>query len=310
MEQTTPQRAVQTFMEPAPPGLSDIEPEERLKAIPQYDKYAKRVSKGIHGAVLRGGEPTRTLADLLHGTWLGHPLHSALTDLVIGAWALGSLMDLLSIGGSRRARKTADELIMLGVAAAIPTAVSGLADYSAMTSGAIRTGATHGLINTVALGLYTLSLMSRKAHQRGLGMFLSNAALGLVLVSAWLGGELVYRYRVSVNKAERPKKQTAWQSALDSSSLIEGQARRVEVDKQPVLIYRRDGEIYAIGAVCAHEGGPLDEGKIEGTHVECPWHHSVYDLCTGRVVHGPATYPVPVYETRVREGKVEIRLKD
>jgi len=63
-----------------------------------------------------------------------------------------------------------------------------------------------------------------------------------------------------------------------------------------------------MGAVCSHAEGPLEKGTFTGCQVQCPWHDSVFDLRSGRVVHGPALYPEPSYETRVRAGKVEIRL--
>jgi nitrite reductase/ring-hydroxylating ferredoxin subunit len=73
------------------------------------------------------------------------------------------------------------------------------------------------------------------------------------------------------------------------------------------MLYRENDLVYDIGAVCTHEGGPLDQGNIEGLCVECPWHQSAFDLRDGSVVHGPATYASSEYETRVREGKIEIR---
>ena len=148
----------------------------------------------------------------------------------------------------------------------------------------------------------------RKKGSRPLAMVLSGAGLGLILVSSWLGGHLAYHYKVGVNRAKDPGKPKPWQAVVDDEDLPEDKPLRVEVDEKPVLVYRHLGEIFAIGADCAHEAGPLDEGKFEGCQVECPWHQSVYDLRTGRVVHGPATNPEPVYKTRVKQGKVELRL--
>jgi nitrite reductase/ring-hydroxylating ferredoxin subunit len=74
-----------------------------------------------------------------------------------------------------------------------------------------------------------------------------------------------------------------------------------------VLLLRRGGEIHAIANTCAHLGGPLCEGKLEGDVVECPWHGSRFSLHDGQVVDGPATQPQPLFETRVREGWVEVR---
>ena len=68
-----------------------------------------------------------------------------------------------------------------------------------------------------------------------------------------------------------------------------------------------DGQSRRFVAVCPHLGGPLDAGERDGDVVTCPWHGSQFDVCTGDVVAGPAVFPQPVYESRVREGRVELR---
>ena len=84
------------------------------------------LSTTIHDAIMAGGEPTRTIADILHGTWLGHPLHPILTDITIGAWTLGSAFDVVAaVTQSDAARDTADQLTAIGTASAIPTAITG-----------------------------------------------------------------------------------------------------------------------------------------------------------------------------------------
>ena len=54
-------------------------------------------------------------------------------------------------------------------------------------------------------------------------------------------------------------------------------------------------------------GGPLHEGTLEGTEISCPWHDSVFDVRDGSLIHGPAAYPQPAWETRVRHGRIEVR---
>ena len=292
-------------------SLGEIDPQKRLAAIPQYQDVAEQTAGGLHQLLLKGGALARMLLDLLHGTWLGHPLHTVLTDFAISAWTFGSLLDLSNLrGGSRRTRRAADQLITAGTLFAVPTALTGITDFSTIPSEAAATGATHGLVNATALGFYSLSLWARKAHRRTLGAVLSGVGFALIMLSAWLGGELSYRYLVGVNRVKEPTETRRWQSVLDDDDLKEHKPQRVEVQGQPVLLYRHEGQIYAIGAVCAHAGGPLEEGCFTGTQVECPWHQSVYDLHTGHVLHGPATYPEPLYETRLRRGRLEIRLAD
>jgi nitrite reductase/ring-hydroxylating ferredoxin subunit len=309
MEQTRARDAVEEGVGGLP-SLAEIKPGKRLDAIPGFKEAAESVSRGLHNLVLKGGHPTRRLADLLHGTWLGHPLHSVLTDVTIGAWMFGSLMDLLSLSGrSPGTRRAADRLIAIGTVSAVPTALSGIADFSTIPRGALTTGATHGLLNTLTLALYGLSLWGRRSGRRPAATVLSGMACGLLLISGWLGGELAYRYRVGVNRARDAKKPKTWVAVMDSDDLRNEKPRRIDYDERPVLLYRYDGQIYAMGAVCAHEEGPLEEGKFDGCLVECPFHQSVYDLRNGKVVHGPATYAIPSYETRVHNGKIEIRLR-
>jgi nitrite reductase/ring-hydroxylating ferredoxin subunit len=136
----------------------------------------------------------------------------------------------------------------------------------------------------------------------------STSALGLVGASAGLGGDMVYRRSVGVNHAPPATAPEAWTAALPLNEIAEYEARRVEIDGAPVLLYRDVEAVYAIGAVCTHAGGPLEQGTFDGNCVECPWHQSVFDLRDGRVVHGPATMGQPSYQARIRNGQIEVRL--
>jgi nitrite reductase/ring-hydroxylating ferredoxin subunit len=84
---------------------------------------------------------------------------------------------------------------------------------------------------------------------------------------------------------------------------------RVDVAGSRLLLTRRGEEIYAIGEVCSHLGGPLAEGKLEGDVIQCPWHGSRFCVRDGSVVDGPATHPQPALEARVKEGRVEVRAR-
>jgi nitrite reductase/ring-hydroxylating ferredoxin subunit len=75
----------------------------------------------------------------------------------------------------------------------------------------------------------------------------------------------------------------------------------------PVLLLRRGERIYAIAETCAHLGGPLAEGTLDGLSVICPWHGSRVALEDGRVLDGPSTFPQPCFETRVHHGQIEVR---
>lgn len=96
----------------------------------------------------------------------------------------------------------------------------------------------------------------------------------------------------------------------EESELEDGKLVGVELESESVVVSRSEafGEVCAIVATCSHLGGPLDEGDRDGDTVVCPWHGSRFDLCRGEVQGGPAVYPQPRYEARVRSGKVEIRI--
>ena len=97
-------------------------------------------------------------------------------------------------------------------------------------------------------------------------------------------------------------------AVLGDNELQEGAMRAVEVDGVPVLVSRsEDGEVCTIANICAHRGGPLNEGERDGDVVTYPWHGSQFDLCSGEVLRGPAREPQQRFEARVREGKIEVR---
>ncbi len=77
-----------------------------------------------------------------------------------------------------------------------------------------------------------------------------------------------------------------------------GKIYEFQVGGQAVAIANVGGKFHAINSVCAHEGGPLGEGELDGTTVTCPWHMWQYDVTTGKLVQnsslGVDCYPVEV----------------
>lgn len=281
---------------------------ELIESVPELEEYGKQVKESLHGAVLDGGKPVRQIVDVLHGVWLGHPLHPVLTDVTVGAWLLSGLFDVFSLFGGKSSRQAADSLLMVGTASGVATAVTGLADYTTIPNPAVRTGALHGLLNAGGLVLNLFSSIARKSGSRGAGIALSSVALGIMGLSAWLGGELVFRHRVGVNHGKPRTMPEGWTRIMADFELQEGVPQRIDVEGHPVLFYRKENRVYAIGSVCSHAGGPLEEGQFYDTCVQCPWHDSVFDLRDGSVVHGPSTYGQPLYETRIYDGGIEVRV--
>jgi glycine betaine catabolism B len=94
-----------------------------------------------------------------------------------------------------------------------------------------------------------------------------------------------------------------------TSEIPEGRMKRVVVGSQQVLVSNVKGQYHAIGNVCTHMGGPLDQGILDGYEVQCPWHHSHFDVTNGQVKRGPATRAEPVYDVKVEAGSILVRPK-
>src|SRR6266705_5736955 len=53
----------------------------------------------------------------------------------------------------------------------------------------------------------------------------------------------------------------------------------------------------------AHEGGPLEEGTLEGYNLTCPWHYAVFDIRNATVSDATVwateltSYPIKIEET-------------
>ena len=77
--------------------------------------------------------------------------------------------------------------------------------------------------------------------------------------------------------------------------------------EERICIVNVEGKYYAIGNVCTHLGGPLDEGTLEEYEVECPWNGSEFDVRTGKPSKPPARQAVPVYEVEVEDNNILLR---
>jgi nitrite reductase/ring-hydroxylating ferredoxin subunit/plasmid maintenance system antidote protein VapI len=75
-----------------------------------------------------------------------------------------------------------------------------------------------------------------------------------------------------------------------------------------VAVANSGGRFYAFGNVCPHAAGPIGEGFLEDLVVECPWHAGQWDIATGKALTSLATADIPVFEVRVVDGEIEIKL--
>lgn len=257
------------------------------------------IAEPLQDAVKALPQPVRNVLD---GVWFGNPLHPALTDVPLGSWTAALVLDLV---GS----EAADSALAVGILGAVPTALTGLNDWSHLKDDERRIGTVHALLNTIGLALNVASLVARRDGHRRLGRALSGIAYAGTAFSAHLGGHLSFGLGVRVNRTAFESPRERYAPVCDESELNGGKLVGVELEGESVVVSRSDesGEVCAIAATCSHMGGPLADGDREGDVVVCPWHGSRFDLCSGEVRGGPAVYPQPRYEARVRAGKVEIR---
>jgi nitrite reductase/ring-hydroxylating ferredoxin subunit len=87
-----------------------------------------------------------------------------------------------------------------------------------------------------------------------------------------------------------------------------GRPLRVDVGGAAVLVVRAGDAVYACGAVCAHQGGPLEDGKLSGARLACPWHGWMYDVRTGACVFPGRGARVPTFPTVVEAGDVWVEM--
>lgn len=280
---------------------------------PVVERVSDSLQHGIQVVIGSNRKPPRLFKSLLHGTLLGHPLHPAITDVPIGAWTIAAVFDVIwlispvSYGWAARGAFVA---ILIGILGALGAAVTGLADWSDTYGAERRVGLYHALFNVTALILYVISAVIRfqqASNESVVAAILGFVGLVVVLVAAYLGGDMVFTKGTGVNHTAWEAGTEGYEAVLPVESVQENKLYRVTVAGVPVVLMRLGEQLYAISATCSHAGGPLDEGTLEGDVVQCPWHGSRFCMRDGRVLTGPATVRQPRYDVRVRNGQIEVK---
>lgn len=161
-----------------------------LDAIERQDRI-DALGRAIDRASQRVVTPRRR--PVLEGRWLGHALHPLLTDLPLGCWTSAAVLDVI---GGRAGARSARRLVLVGVAAALPTIASGLAEWRRIPAdGPRRIAAVHAAAGGAATACYTISWWKRGRHPwigRAWSLLGGLAALG----GGFLGGDLSYAHGV------------------------------------------------------------------------------------------------------------------
>jgi nitrite reductase/ring-hydroxylating ferredoxin subunit/metal-sulfur cluster biosynthetic enzyme len=95
-----------------------------------------------------------------------------------------------------------------------------------------------------------------------------------------------------------------------AGEIAPGGVKIVRLDDTVVGLFHLDDGYWAIEDVCTHDGGPVADGTLEGSIIECPRHGAKFDVRTGAVKAFPATSPVPTYAVRVVGDEIQVSLAD
>lgn len=269
-------------------------------------EYLDPLADWLGGAVTRltGVGP---LKSALSGTWLGHPVHPLLTDVPIGLFAGATVLDLL---GGRGADDATDAMTVVGLLAVAPTAVTGLSDWADTVGPERRVGLVHALANLGGASLLAGAILNRRAGNRAAAHIFNLAGMGVIAMSGYLGGHLVFARGIGVDHTVFDEPPTEWTRVARDDEVAAEAPTLVSASGYGVLLYRHGGVIHAIADRCTHAGGPLHEGEVdEELCVTCPWHGSRYRLADGSVTRGPACAPQPSFAVRVTDAYVEVRLR-
>ncbi len=243
--------------------------------------------------------PIRPVKDFLNGTWLGHPVHSAATDLPIGALTVSIILELV---GQHTGANVALIVAVVSIGASI---VTGLADYADVDGTARMRVTVHATVMLISQALFIVSLVIRNGNpaDRTLPTLLVLIGFATISLGAAIGGDLVFLIGTHVNRHAWRGAGTKW-VALDLGALPdvpEGGPTKVRAGANDLILVRSGETIRALHEACAHAGGPLSEGTLVDGCIECPWHGSRFRIENGHVARGPAVYDQPAYEVRREE---------
>lgn len=247
------------------------------------------------------GSARDRVASVLHGVWLGHPLHAPLASLSTGS--IGTTLALDAVGllpgppRVREASRFARYTLSVGILANIGSAVTGLTDWQHTHELDRRIGLVHGAMNTVAMGLQVKSWRDRRHGRHFRGIATSALGYGIALGSSYLGGALVFGSGIGTDLSGERLRIDEWTPVLPPTALPHGKPQPVEVDGVGLILWRNgDGQVSAFGEYCPHLAAPMADCWIDRGRIVCPWRGSRFAVESGEVLRGPAVAPLPCYQ--------------
>ena len=102
-----------------------------------------------------------------------------------------------------------------------------------------------------------------------------------------------------LNYNEYPEDQVEFVAVATVDELDDEGRLLLEIDGQPIAVFKIADAYFAIADVCSHDDGPLAEGDVTGHEVICPRHGAHFDLRSGKALSLPAVVDIPSYPVRV-----------
>ncbi|MFL6299186.1 MAG: DUF2231 domain-containing protein [Terriglobales bacterium] len=248
-----------------------------------------------------------------------HPIHPMLVMFPFGLWTTSFIFDVLGrVFDNSNLFAAGFYVLVAGCVGALLAAIPGAIDLFTVVppnSSARQRGYIHGSMNVVALLLFIFIAWRRGSAQvvpDNISLLLSFIGIAGICVSGWLGGTLVYRNQIGIDRRYANAKSVLERNVEEGrpianvSEIGPGQMMlaKVGAKAERIALGKCSDGVHAFQDRCTHKGGPLSDGALIDCKVQCPWHGSQFDITTGRVVAGPAERQIQTFATEERSGEI------
>src|SRR5690606_29517812 len=207
-----------------------------------------------------------------------------------------------------RTRRASQTLIAAGLAGAVPTVLTGIADWSALHREQQRVGLVHAAGMAAASTLYSASFVARRQGRDAAGRLFGFAGLTALLAGSYLGGHLAFRQAAGASHADQTAHlvQLGWHDLCNTEDLPDGWPVHRRLGYIGLFVLRDGDEVHVLTDRCSHLAGPLHQGRIATdedaeTGVVCPWHGPAVAVRPGSVVDRRAAPHHPAFEARLHD---------
>lgn len=98
-----------------------------------------------------------------------------------------------------------------------------------------------------------------------------------------------------------------WHTLLSTNEISEGGVKEVFAEGNILVLAMVDDNYFVMDGICAHQGGPLGKGKLDGCRLTCPWHGWQYDIQSGKQLLSEVIAQ-KTYRTRVLNDTIQVQL--